>query len=163
MAVTVPVAVSITEMALPALLPPGCATYTRAPSGVTATAPTAPGNGPGIVEVAITVFVAVSITDTVFVPPPFATYTRDPSGVTATPPYGGIDACCPSATVAVTAFVAALITNRVPISLSAMYTDVPSGLTATPVGAEDPDNGTIVFTVFAAVSSTATAPVWSPT
>src|SRR5438309_1146046 len=75
-ATTVFVAVPITDMELSLLF----ATYTRDPSGLTATPR---GLGPSG-TMATTVFVAVAITDTVLLLM-FATYTRDPSGVTATP------------------------------------------------------------------------------
>ncbi len=81
--------------------------------------------------VVITVFVAVSITETVpiketLLPNWFATYTFFPSGVTATPLGDS-----PTGTVAVTIFVAVSITDVVLPSEFSTYTFDPSGLTAT--------------------------------
>src|SRR5207245_155989 len=80
-------------------------TYARAPSGVKAT-PT--GRIP-TATVAITVLVAVLITETLFVPS-LATYARVPSGVTATK--AGL-APAPIGTVATTVLVAVLMTETV--------------------------------------------------
>jgi len=78
--------------------------------------------------VAVTVLVAVSITETVLLYT-FVTYTFFPSGVIATP----FAPLC-TGIVAVTVFVAASITETVLLPLFATYTFVSAGLTATPTG-----------------------------
>src|SRR5437588_113925 len=94
----------MTATVLPVLL----ATYTRDPSGVTAT----PRGPPPTGTVALTVFVAASITATVLLSS-FATYTRDPSGAAATAT--GPRPVIPKSTLAATVFVAVSMTDtRVP-------------------------------------------------
>src|SRR6476620_5641503 len=97
----------------------------RVPLGLTATAsgllPTAIG-GP------ITVFVAVSMTDTLL-PLKLATYTRVPSGVIAKPA-----GAAPTVTVALTLLLAALMTETELPPLLLTYTNAPFGLTAATKG-----------------------------
>ena len=98
--------------------------------------------------VAVTVFVAVSITDTV-PEMKLVTYARVPSGRNATPP-----GLLPTAIVAITAFVAVLVTDTVFEPWLVTYARVPSGLTAAPFGL--PPTVIVAVTVFDAVSITDT-------
>jgi hypothetical protein len=99
--------------------------------------------------VVVTLFVAVSITETFPVSLPkfaFTTYTFVPSGLTATPlgPYN------PKDILAVTLFVAVSIAETLLLFWFATYTFAPLGVTATPKGC-DP-TGTVAVTFFVAMS-----------
>src|SRR5690606_28556965 len=103
--------------------------------------------------VAVTVLVAVSITETVL-QWVIATYTFVPSGVSATPTGLG-----PTGIVAVTLFVETSITETLLkyFPLSVTYAFVPSGLNATPEGA--PSTFTVAVTALVAVSITEMLPL----
>src|SRR5665647_97585 len=78
--------------------------------------------------VAVTLFVPVSITDTLLLLA-FVTYTFVPLELTAIP-----SGPSPTFTVAVTFFVVVLITETLSLPEFATYTLLPSGLTTTPEG-----------------------------
>src|SRR5450759_3255335 len=119
----------------------GCA------GGVHINCPKAEGTFPTF-AVSVTVFVAVSIIDTVSLFQ-FATYTLFPSGVTETP--RGFPS---TFTVASTLLVAVSITETLLLSQLVTYTFVPAGLIATPSG--QAPTSTVAMIVFVAVSITET-------
>jgi hypothetical protein len=106
---------------------------------------------------AVTVFVAVSITETLL-SYLLLTYTFAPSGVTATP-----SGTFPTSTVAVTVFVAVSITATwwsaqvFPTSVFATYAFVPSGVTTIPLrrpGAAPTGTVAVIVLVFVLITMT---------
>src|SRR5579859_1626843 len=100
--------------------------------------------------VAVTVLVAVSITETLSLPL-LETYANVPAGFTATAV--GVD---PTATVAASVLVVASTTATVskPNADSVMYTRVPAAFTATPVRCAPKNGSTVGTTAVLATSIT---------